>query len=98
MILELAILNVKPGYEQEFEAAFRQASVIIASMKGYGWHELQRSLETAGRYVLLVEWETLEDHVTGFRGSPPYQEWKVRLHHFYDAALVEHYEQILLNL
>jgi heme-degrading monooxygenase HmoA len=95
MILELAILNVKAGQEPDFEATFRQASSIIASMKGYHWHELQRCVETAGRYALLVQWETLEDHTVGFRGSAEYQEWRRLLHHFYDPfPTVEHFERI----
>lgn len=93
MILEVAVLNVIAGQEQSFQEAFQHASTIIASMKGYRWHELRRSLETAGRYVLLVEWETLEDHTVGFRGSAEYQEWRKLLHHFYDPfPTVEHYQ------
>lgn len=95
MILEVAVLNVRPGQEAEFEAAFRQASPLIASMKGYLSHELRHSVENASRFLLLVQWETLEYHTVGFRGSPEYQEWKRLLHHFYDPfPLVEHYEEI----
>ncbi len=95
MILEVAILNVIPGREAEFEAAFRQAQAIIASMKGYRSHDLRRCLEAGSRYVLLVQWNKLEDHTTGFRGSPEYREWKRLLHHFYDPfPLVEHYAAV----
>ncbi len=95
MILEIAILNVKAGQEADFEAAFATASPIIASIKGYRRHELRRCLEIANQYVLLVEWDTLEDHTIGFRGSEPYQEWRRLLHHFYDPfPTVEHYEAI----
>lgn len=66
MILEVAILNVREGMTGDFESAFRQASPIIASMKGYLGHELQRCLEASNRYVLLVRWETLEDHTSAF--------------------------------
>lgn len=98
MILEAAILHVKQGQEQDFEAAFRTASPIIASMKGYQGHQLQRCLETAGQYLLLVHWETLEDHTVGFRGSEQYQEWRRLLHHFYDPfPVVEHYESVKLE-
>ena len=96
MILEVAILNVREGMTAEFEAAFRQASPIIGSMQGYISHELQRCLEAPNRYVLLVRWETLEDHTIGFRQSAEYQEWKRLLHHFYDPfPTVEHYEGVL---
>ena len=95
MILEVVILDVIFGKEQEFETAFRQASGIIASMSGYFSHQLQHCLEKQNRYLLLVQWETLEAHTIGFRGSPQYQEWKKRLHHFYDPfPTVEHYELI----
>ncbi|CAN5504451.1 antibiotic biosynthesis monooxygenase [soil metagenome] len=96
MILEVAILNVRPGQEAAFEAAFAQASSIIASMRGYIGHELQHCLEVNHRYLLLVQWQTLEDHTIGFRTSPEYQEWKRLLHHFYDPfPTVEHYERII---
>lgn len=92
MILEVAILDVIPGRQAEFEAAFRQAAPIIASMRGHVSHGLQRCVEKDSRYLLLVNWETLEDHTVGFRGSPQYQEWKRLLHHFYDPfPTVEHY-------
>jgi heme-degrading monooxygenase HmoA len=92
MILEVAILQVRPGLSEEFESAFRVASGIISSMSGYIHHELQRCLEVENKYILLVKWETLEDHTIGFRGSEPYQQWKALLHHFYDPfPTVEHY-------
>ena len=96
MILEVAILNVKTGQEADFEMAFRTASPIIARMKGYQGHELRRCLEKANQYALLVEWEKLEDHTVGFRGSEQYQEWRRLLHHFYDPfPTVEHYEAVI---
>jgi heme-degrading monooxygenase HmoA len=96
MILEVAILDVRPGHEADFEAAFARASPILAGMHGYATHQLRRCLEERGRYILLVEWATLEDHTIGFRGSPRYQEWKQLLHHFYDPfPSVEHYEAVL---
>lgn len=99
MILEAVILSVIAGQEAEFEVAFKQASSIIASMKGYIRHELNRSIETPNHYLLLVQWETLEDHTVGFRGSAEYQEWKRLLHHFYDPfPVVEHYQNVALTL
>ena len=95
MILEVAILNVRSGQEAGFERAFTQAAPIIASMKGYISHELQRCLETPNRYILLVRWQTLEDHTVGFRGSVEYQEWRRLLHHFYDPfPVVEHFRVV----
>ena len=79
MILEVAVLDVRPGETEAFEAAFRQAQSIIASMPGYRSHQLQRCVENADRYLLLVEWDTLEAHTVGFRQSEEYQRWKALL-------------------
>lgn len=96
MILEVAILDVKAGREREFEAAFDQAQSIIASMKGYISHQLQKCVEKKSRYILLVKWETLEDHTAGFRQSEAYQAWRQLLHHFYEPfPNVEHYEFVM---
>ena len=96
MILELAMLHIRPGPTADFEAAFAQAQGIIAGMKGYVRHELQRCVEDDHKYVLLVWWLTLEDHTVGFRGSAGYQEWKTLLHHFYDPfPTVEHFTQVV---
>lgn len=92
MILESGILEVKAGQGAAFEAAFLDASPIIASARGYIEHELQRCIEVPDRYLLLVWWETLEDHTVGFRGSPAYQEWRKRLHHFYEPLpTIQHF-------
>ena len=95
MILEVAILDVTPGREQEFETAFGEAQKIISRMDGYISHQLQKCIEKDSRYILLVNWQTLEDHTIGFRGSEQYQEWRRLLHHFYDPfPEVEHYTSV----
>jgi heme-degrading monooxygenase HmoA len=95
MILEVATLDIKPGRETEFESAFGRASEIIARMKGYHGHELQRCVENPGRYILFVRWATIEDHTIGFRQSGEYQQWRSLLHHFYDPfPKVEHYTSV----
>jgi heme-degrading monooxygenase HmoA len=95
MILEVAILDVIPGQENEFQATFAKASLIISGMSGYVSHQLQRCIEKQNRYILLVNWETLAAHTVGFRDSEQYQEWKKLLHHFYDPfPTVEHYELV----
>lgn len=95
MILEHAPLQVKPGMESEFEAAFAQAKRIIAAMPGFRRLSLSRCIERPDAYLLLVEWDTLEAHTEGFRGSPEYLEWRRLLHHFYDPfPTVEHYAAV----
>ncbi|WP_405175526.1 antibiotic biosynthesis monooxygenase [Paenibacillus sp. FSL H8-0261] len=98
MILEAAMLQVKPGLTTEFEKSFKEASSLISSIEGYIGHELQHCLEDDHKYLLLVKWRTLEDHTIGFRESSQYQEWKVLLHHYYDPfPVVEHFTRINLD-
>ena len=98
MILEVAILDVRPGLEDEFELAFAEAQAIIMSMPGYVSHQLQKCIEKTGRYILLVNWTALEDHTVGFRGSEQYQKWRSLLHHFYEPfPEVEHYNSVFSN-
>ena len=98
MILEVAILDVQVDKENEFELAFSKAQAIISSMPGYISHQLQRCIEKENRYIFLVNWQTLESHTKGFRGSEHYQEWKALLHHFYSPfPEVQHYKMVSIN-
>ena len=95
MILEHAVLDVVPDQEPAFEDAFGRAKQIISLMPGFRSLRLWRGVEQSNRYLLLVEWDSLEDHIEGFRGSPEYERWRAMLHHFYDPfPTVEHYEPV----
>ncbi|MBX3520749.1 MAG: antibiotic biosynthesis monooxygenase [Xanthobacteraceae bacterium] len=98
MILEAAVLNVKPGQEGVFERAMRAAKPLIAATPGFIGIEVRRCLERPNAYLLLVRWEKLEDHTVGFRQSGRYQKWREALHHFYEPfPVVEHYEESFLG-
>lgn len=98
MILESATLDVKPGQAEAFEAAMQKARPLIAATPGFISIAVRRCVETPNRYLLLVEWETLEAHTVGFRQSLRYQEWRTLLHHFYAPfPLVEHYGADIVN-
>jgi heme-degrading monooxygenase HmoA len=100
MILESALLDVLPGREEAFLAAFSQARPLIAGQRGFRRLELRRCLDEGrgSRFLLQVEWETLSDHTEGFRRSPEYQRWRALLHHYYEPfPAVEHYGEPLLT-
>src|SRR5215475_4242069 len=91
-ILEMAVLDVIPGMESAFEEAIQRAESLIAATPGFHSIAVRRCIETPNRYLLLVEWERLEDHTVGFRQSERYEEWRKLLHHFYNPfPKVEHY-------
>ena len=98
MILEAAFLYVKPELANQFEADFAKASQYISSIEGYLGHRLEKCLEVENKYLLLVDWNTLEDHTVGFRASEAYLEWKKILHHYYEPfPIVEHFETVFEN-
>jgi heme-degrading monooxygenase HmoA len=92
---EHALLDVVPGREAEFEAAFQIARDIPADSEGFESLRLLRCVEHRSRYLLLIEWASLEAHTVGFRGSPLYERWRQLLHHFYDPfPTVIHFETV----
>ncbi|MFJ1790829.1 antibiotic biosynthesis monooxygenase family protein [Kitasatospora griseola] len=100
MILESALLDVRPGQEDDFLAAFTEARPLIAAQRGFRSLELRRCLDegSTSRFLLQVEWETLEDHTEGFRRSPEYGRWRELLHRHYDPfPTVEHYGEPLIS-
>jgi heme-degrading monooxygenase HmoA len=92
LITEQAILEVKPEQHAAFEAALQKAVPFISASDGFLGIEVLPCIETQGRYLLLVKWESVEAHEQGFRGSDRYQQWKALLHGFYDPfPMVQHY-------
>ncbi|MCB2017771.1 MAG: antibiotic biosynthesis monooxygenase [Hydrogenophaga sp.] len=96
MILELADIRIDPGKATDFEAAIlRGASTVIAPAKGFKGFKVNRSMESPGRYVLTIYWETLEDHTVGFRQSPAFTEWRSIVGPFFlQPPVVEHFELV----
>jgi heme-degrading monooxygenase HmoA len=95
MIVELALLSIRPGTESQFEAVFAKAIRVLASASGCLSHELRRSIEAPNRYALTVHWRTLEDHTVGFRGSPAFTQWREQVGPFFDSPpVVEHFESL----
>ena len=92
MILERALFVIKPGQADDFEKAFAQAAPLIRAAKGCRKAEMHRGVENPDGFILLVEWDTLEDHMVGFRKSKVFGEWRAILGpHFASPPAVEHY-------
>ena len=95
MVLERAQFRILPGREEEFEQAFAQAKRLLAGSRGFLGATLSRGVESSSTYLLLVEWQTLEDHTVGFRESPAFGEWRGLIGHLFDGAPdVEHFAQV----
>ncbi len=96
MITEIAQLDIKPGMESEFEEAMKKAVPIFERARGCHGLDLRRSIEKPGHYWLFVAWDTVDDHLLGFRRSPDFQEWRKLVGHcFADSPDVTHADPIL---
>ena len=95
MILEVAILHIKPEDISNFESVFPKVESIIRSIEGYIAHELQRCVETKGRYHFLIRWETIDSHLVNFRQSPKFEEFRNLVAGFFSQPpAVEHFERV----
>ena len=93
MVLELADIRIQPGRNAEFEAAIRRGvETVIARAEGFRTWSVRRGVESPDRYVLMIEWDTLEDHTQKFRGGPLFPEWRAIVGPFFAAPpAVEHF-------
>ena len=97
MILEVADIRIRPGENAAFEEALQRGLDTVASRAaGFVRASVHRGIESPERYLLHIEWKTLEDHTVGFRQGPLFPEWRAIVGPFFASApAVEHFEQKL---
>ncbi len=93
MILEIADIRIAPGQQAAFEAAIQHGLTTVASRaQGFKGWKVNRGIESPERFVLMIFWETLEDHTVGFRQGPLFAEWRAIVGPFFAAPpQVEHF-------
>jgi heme-degrading monooxygenase HmoA len=93
MILELADFRIVPGRQAEFdEAIVRGIGTVLSKAKGFRGWQVHKGIESPERYLLMIRWDTLEDHTVGFRGSELFTQWRAIVGPFFaQPPQVEHY-------
>ena len=95
MIIERAQIDVRPGQEEAFEAVLAEARAVVSAARGFRGVTIARGIESPSRYLLLIEWDTIEDHTEGFRGSDAFTRWRELIGPYFAAAPdVEHYTPV----
>ncbi len=99
MILEVADIRIAPGKNADFEAALGHGlSTVVPRAKGYVGHEVHKGIESAERYLLMIRWQTLENHTVDFRQGPLFPEWRAIVGPFFAAPpVVEHFDLALAS-
>ena len=93
MILELADITIRPGEQAAFDTAIAHGvRSVISKAAGFRRASVQMGIESPERYLLLIEWETLENHTVDFRGSAAFAEWRAIVGPFFaQPPRVEHF-------
>jgi heme-degrading monooxygenase HmoA len=93
MILELADIRIHPGKQAEFDVAIRLGvDTVISKAQGFRGYKVNRGVETPERYLLMIYWETLENHTVDFRGGPLFAQWRAIVGpYFAQPPHVEHF-------
>ena len=93
MILEVADIRIQPGQQAAFDEAIQRGlTTVIARARGFKGWKVNRGVESPERYLLMIFWETLEDHTVHFRGGPLFAEWRAIVGPFFAAPpVVEHF-------
>jgi heme-degrading monooxygenase HmoA len=95
MVLEVAGISVVPGSEASFVAAYRGVRHVVASTPGCVSVRMTRGIESPSRFVLLVEWDSLDAHLQNFRGSERFVEWRAAIGPFFaEPPHVEHFVDV----
>jgi heme-degrading monooxygenase HmoA len=95
MVLEIATFDVVPGQEADFLSAYRTVRDVIASTPGNRSVRMTRGIESSSRFVLLAEWDTVEAHTEGFRGTERFTTWRAALGpYFAGPPHAEHYSDV----
>ncbi|MEU4622874.1 antibiotic biosynthesis monooxygenase family protein [Actinoplanes sp. NPDC023801] len=76
MVLEVTMIVVLPGREDDFVDAYQLARPLVAGSPGCRSVRLQRSLGSATRFVLLTEWDSPEAHEHNFRRTDRFAQWR----------------------
>ncbi|MFZ6846113.1 antibiotic biosynthesis monooxygenase family protein [Undibacterium sp. RuTC16W] len=93
MILELADIRIQPGKQAEFDLAIQRGlTEVISHAKGFRGYKVNKGIESPERYVLMIFWDTLENHTVDFRESPAFLQWRGIVGSFFAVPpTVEHF-------
>ena len=91
MVLEIADIEVRPGAEEDFLAAYRGVRDVVTSTPGCRAVRMTRGVESPSRFVLLVEWDSVQAHEENFRATDRFTAWRGAIGPFFAGPpRVEH--------
>jgi heme-degrading monooxygenase HmoA len=99
MVLEVALIDVRAGDEEAFASAYGKAHETLAGTPGCRGVRMTRGIESPSRFVLLVEWDSVEAHLENFRGTERFTTWRGLIGpYFAQPPVVEHFIDVPADL
>jgi heme-degrading monooxygenase HmoA len=95
MVLEVALIDVIPGQEGAFAAAYATARELVVTTPGCRSVRMTRGIESPSRFVLLVEWDSVDAHQQNFRATDRFTAWRALIGPYFTAPPhVEHFRDL----
>lgn len=93
MVIEYIRYEVAEDRRADFEAAYRQAAKVLEDSEHCLGYEVSRGVEKPGRFVVRIEWDSVEGHEQGFRKGPEFGAFFRSVRPFFDDIReMTHYE------
>lgn len=94
-VLEVAIIDVREGTHEQFVDAYRGVRSVLAGTEGVRSIRMTHGVERPSRFVLMVEWDSVEAHRVNFRETERWERWRAGIGPFFaHPPVVEHFTDV----
>ena len=91
--LEVALIEVTDP--TGFVAAYRSVRPVLAGTDGCHSVRMTSGIESPNRFVLMVEWDSVEAHEVNFRQTDRFAQWRAAIGpYFAHPPVVEHFNDV----
>lgn len=98
MVIEYIRYRIPDEQASAFLEAYRQAQHALAASPHCQGYELSRCVEEPARYILRIEWDSVEGHLQGFRRSEQFRAFLGHVRPFVgQIEEMQHYEMLPLG-
>lgn len=93
MVLEVALIDVTDP--KGFEEAYLAVRHVLVTTPGCHTARMTHGIESPNRYVLMVEWDSVECHEQNFRQTDRFTQWRGAIGPFFAGPpVVEHFRDV----
>ena len=95
MVIEIIRYTIGDGQERAFEDAYEQASHYLETSPHCLKYQTTRCVEEPDRYIVRIEWDSMDGHLNGFRQSPEFRRFFALVRPYFNSIdEMQHYQQV----